>query len=61
MHEWIIIKRVTDEFSRIISPSWFRTVWTAGEDGESEGVGEVKRFEGSEGEREKKKRKEGRE
>lgn len=54
MHEWIIIKRVTDEFSRIISPSWFRTVWTAGGDGESEGGGrgrrkDVKRFEAPRG------------
>lgn len=45
---------MTDEFSRIISPSWFRTVWTAGGDGESEGGGrgrrkDVKRFEAPRG------------
>lgn len=27
MHEWIIIKRATDEFSCIISPSCYWTVW----------------------------------
>lgn len=51
MHEWIIIKRVTDEFSCIISPSWFRTVWTAGERRRAEDAGKVKSFfqRGSEG------------
>lgn len=31
MHEWIIIKRATDEFSCIISPSCYWTVWSTRE------------------------------
>ena len=31
MHEWIIIKRATDEFSCIISPSCYWTGWSTRE------------------------------
>lgn len=31
MHEWIIIKRATDEFSCIISPSCYWTAWSTRE------------------------------
>lgn len=31
MHEWIIIKRATDDFSCIISPSCYWTVWSTRE------------------------------